>query len=86
MGLTQRRASDIVLIKAILLHVFQKKSWRTVALEVGISYVVAFQFYTEIKIKMNFMIYFNILSNVELYFLSFMRKILLENILKVMRF
>ena len=49
MGIAPKRASDIVLIKAVLLHVFQKKSWRTVALEVGISHVTAFQFYNEIK-------------------------------------
>ena len=51
MGIAPKRASDIVLIKAILLHIFQKKSWRTVALEVGISHVTAFQFYNEIKNK-----------------------------------
>ncbi len=49
MGIAPKRTSDIVLIKALLLHVFQKKSWRTVALEVGISHVTAFQFYNDVR-------------------------------------
>jgi hypothetical protein len=48
MGIIERKTSNIVLMKAVLLHVFQKKSWRRVGWELGISHVTAFQFYRDI--------------------------------------
>ena len=49
MGIIERKTSNILLMKATLLHIFQKKSWRRVALELWIPHVTAFQFYSDVS-------------------------------------
>ena len=41
-----RKTATIVFVKALFLHLLQKKSWRTIATELNCSYLSIFSFYS----------------------------------------
>lgn len=42
-----RKLSGMVLVKGILLHVFQRKSWRQIGKELGVAHIPLYNFYTQ---------------------------------------
>ncbi|RKW22388.1 hypothetical protein D8B46_05495 [Candidatus Gracilibacteria bacterium] len=45
-GFSPRKTATIVFVKALFLHLLQKKSWRNIATELNCSYLSIFSFYS----------------------------------------
>jgi len=54
-----RRIPDIVLVKSIIIHILQKKSWRFIANNFWVSHIALFNFYNFIKEKEELKIIFH---------------------------
>lgn len=54
-----RRISDLVLVKWVIIHIIQKKSWRFIANNFWVSHIALFNFYNFIKEKEELKIIFH---------------------------
>lgn len=59
-----RKVPDIVLVKGIILHAFQKRSWRSISAEFWASHICFYKFYNFIKAQNNLQkIFFHFIEN-----------------------